>query len=118
MHLLARWLLIATALCMRLQAQQNLPPYKDPHLAIEDRVADLLSRMTLEEKVAQICGGHATRGLVDASGKLPYKTAEEVFKDLYRIDNKIGARARALIHNALQRHQRDQTCLGNPYLYL
>jgi beta-glucosidase len=115
MRLFARWLLIAAALSMRLPAQQNLPLYKDPHLAIEDRVADLLSRMTLEEKVAQICGGnHATRGLVDATGKLPYKTAEDVFKDLYSIDNKIGARDRALIHNALQRYQLERTRLGIP----
>ncbi len=32
----------------------NAPPYRNPALAIDDRVADLLSRMTLEEKVAQI----------------------------------------------------------------
>lgn len=29
-------------------------PYKQPNLPIEERVNDLLSRMTLEEKVAQI----------------------------------------------------------------
>ena len=30
------------------------PRYKDPNLSIEERVADLLSRMTLEEKVRQM----------------------------------------------------------------
>ena len=30
--------------------------YKDPNAAVEDRVEDLLGRMTLEEKVAQLCG--------------------------------------------------------------
>ena len=30
--------------------------YKDPSLTVEERVEDLLSRMTLEEKVAQLCG--------------------------------------------------------------
>src|SRR5207237_8056435 len=29
-------------------------PYRDPKLAIERRVSDLLARMTLEEKVAQM----------------------------------------------------------------
>src|ERR1700748_2652808 len=30
------------------------PKYKDPHAAINERVEDLLARMTLEEKVAQM----------------------------------------------------------------
>jgi beta-glucosidase len=34
------------------------PPYKDPSLSIEKRAADLVSRMTLEEKVSQI--GHTS----------------------------------------------------------
>lgn len=32
----------------------SLPLYKNPHASIEDRVNDLLPRMTLEEKVAQL----------------------------------------------------------------
>ena len=32
----------------------SLPIYKNPNAAIEDRVNDLLPRMTLEEKVAQM----------------------------------------------------------------
>ncbi|KAJ3857876.1 glycoside hydrolase family 3 protein [Lentinula lateritia] len=35
----------------------SLPTYKNPNASIEDRVADLLPRMTLEEKVAQIIQG-------------------------------------------------------------
>ena len=31
------------------------PKYRDPKLTIDERVADLLSRMTLEEKVAEMC---------------------------------------------------------------
>ena len=33
---------------------QSLPPYKNPNLPIETRVNDLVSRLTLEEKVAQM----------------------------------------------------------------
>src|SRR5437763_8260585 len=41
-------------------SQAQVPDYKNPRLPVERRVADLLSRMTLEEKVAQLvclCGG-------------------------------------------------------------
>src|SRR5215212_5961166 len=33
---------------------QSLPPYKNPNLPIEQRVDDLVSRLTLEEKVGQM----------------------------------------------------------------
>ncbi len=36
------------------QSRAQLPPYKDPALPIERRVEDLVSRMTLEEKVSQM----------------------------------------------------------------
>jgi beta-glucosidase len=37
------------------QAQtQSLPPYKNPNLPIQTRVNDLVSRMTLEEKISQM----------------------------------------------------------------
>src|SRR5665647_228590 len=41
--------------CRQKDARMNaLPPYRDPALAVEDRVADLVGRMTLEEKVGQM----------------------------------------------------------------
>jgi beta-glucosidase len=35
-------------------SQTTAPPYKDPSLSVEKRVADLIARMTLEEKVSQM----------------------------------------------------------------
>src|ERR1700704_5532146 len=35
---------------------QGEPPYRNPKLPIEQRIADLLSRMTLQEKAAQLKG--------------------------------------------------------------
>jgi beta-glucosidase len=43
------WLPVA-----RMNSQERLPDYKNPRLSVDLRVADLLSRMTLEEKVAQL----------------------------------------------------------------
>ena len=37
-----------------MRSQTAMPDYKNPRLPVEQRVADLLSRMTLEEKVAQL----------------------------------------------------------------
>lgn len=48
-------LLIAGMLGSLLPADaQQMLPYKNPLLPVEKRVDDLLSRMTLEEKIAQI----------------------------------------------------------------
>jgi beta-glucosidase len=38
---------------------QTTPPYKNPSLPVEQRVDDLVSRMTLEEKVSQMMNGAA-----------------------------------------------------------
>jgi beta-glucosidase len=38
-------------------AKGSTPLYKDPNAAIEDRVSDLLGRMTLEDKVGQLMQG-------------------------------------------------------------
>ncbi len=49
LHLLTVFCLLAS----QLSAEQ--PKYRDVRLPIDDRVADLLARMTLEEKVGQMC---------------------------------------------------------------
>ena len=41
---------------------QTAAPYLDPKLPVEQRIADLLSRMTVEEKVAQMTGAWENRG--------------------------------------------------------
>ena len=47
--------LLGATFCSAAEAQEA-PLYRDAHAPVEQRVADLLSRMTLEEKVAQLEG--------------------------------------------------------------
>src|ERR1700727_3958968 len=47
---------IAFLFCMLAVAAQE-PPYLNPKLPLQERVADLLRRMTLEEKVSQMMNG-------------------------------------------------------------
>ena len=46
--------IVLTASAASARPHQDQPPYKNPNAPLEQRVADLLSRMTLEEKIAQI----------------------------------------------------------------
>ncbi|OCH93251.1 glycoside hydrolase [Obba rivulosa] len=50
-------------------ADGSLPVYKDPKASVEDRVNDLLPRMTLQEKVAQLIQGDLD-GWMDTSDPL------------------------------------------------
>lgn len=56
LKLLASTLLLSSSL-VQAQGKDELPPYKNPNLSTEERVADLLGRMTLEDKVAQLMQG-------------------------------------------------------------
>src|ERR1044071_6938466 len=38
----------------RMQSSKPMPDYRNPSLPVDQRVADLLARMTLEEKIAQL----------------------------------------------------------------
>lgn len=118
MRSLLRMLLVLTIITMPLCAQEQKLPYKDAKLSIEDRVADLLPRMTLDEEVAQVTGGrHDDQGLVDPTGKLPFKTADDLMKEFFKLETHMGPRDRALAHNALQRYQLEKTRLGIPRIF-
>ena len=49
---------------------QDAPAYRDPKRPVEERVADLVSRMTLDEKIAQLEGTWQNRGNLKDSNQL------------------------------------------------
>ncbi len=98
------------------------PPFRDASLPVEVRLADLLSRMSLEEKVAQMSIFHMmTNILVDGDMELDEATREELANGiggLGRPGQHAGARKTALVTNAFQNYLRKHTRLGIPAFFL
>ncbi|WP_161540826.1 glycoside hydrolase family 3 N-terminal domain-containing protein [Rhodothermus marinus] len=104
-------------------AAQERPAYLDPTLPIEVRVEDLLGRMTLEEKVAQMLSMWQTKRLiVDEQNRFDPSRAPEWFKlGIGRIERPSEyfqtAREAAAFTNAIQRWVKENTRLGIPVLF-
>lgn len=103
--------LVAATVALR---AQHTPPYRNPHLAVPERVADLLGRMTLEEKFWQlfmIPGDLDNRdhdyshGVFGLQISVPDETAPRT-----------AARAHAERINAIQRYFVEKTRLGIPII--
>ncbi len=102
-------------------AQVVQPAYKNSSLPVERRVEDLLGRMTLEEKIAQVHGIWKTRTqLVDEGGRFSPSKASELLKygigQISRFRDTKGRRESALFMNALQQYLRENTRLGIPVI--
>ena len=115
-----RWLqvlAIAGALAIAASAQQATPDYRNASLPIEKRVADLLPRMTLEQKVDQLTGGQRHPGILDTTGRFTPDQAEEAFRKLYQEDTTVGVYDAAVLRNAAQRFAVEKTPLGIPRIF-
>jgi beta-glucosidase len=99
-------------------AQSGAPRYRDASLSIEDRVADLLPRMTLEEKVDQIATGWENRmEIIDPTGTYTSEEARKIILNEWGAEMKVTARQYANLRNGVQRYQREKTRLGIPVLF-
>ena len=110
-------------------AAQDIPAYRDAKLPLEDRVADLIGRMTLEEKVAQMEGTWQNRGnlkdatqlFVDEKGTFLPERAGSVLKNglgqMSRPSEQHGPRAMAEFTNTIQKWTKENTRLGIPILF-
>jgi beta-glucosidase len=103
-------------------AGQERAAYLNAALPIERRVEDLLGRMTLQEKVAQMLSMWAAKTTItDAQGRFDPARAPEWFKlGIGRIERPNGghnARTQAEYTNAIQRWVKQNTRLGIPVLF-
>jgi beta-glucosidase len=108
-----------SAVSQQATTAQPAPKYRNPKLTIDERVADLLGRMTLEEKVAEICGGEpANASLIDTTGTYKPDQASLAFHGLYDENATYTPRQSAILRNAVQRYLREKTRLGIPWLFM
>jgi beta-glucosidase len=117
------------------RAASNLPAYKNPAVAPEKRIKDLLARMTLEEKAAQMmCVWQAKKDkLVDAEGNFDLAKAKVAFRKGHGL-GQIGrpsdagappaepwlgrtARQMAELTNAIQKFFLENSRLGIPVVF-
>ena len=111
------------------QCAQNVPAYRNPDLPVEQRLADLLSRMTLEEKVAQLQGTWQNPNsrqdpssmFVDDKGVFLPERAAVALKlglgEMSRPSEKRSPREMAEFTNTLQKWMKENTRLGIPILF-
>jgi beta-glucosidase len=110
-------------------AQAQDLPYRNPNLPIEQRVSDLLARMSLEEKVAQLEGAWQNKQFfsdpkdlfVSEKGDFLPERAAVLLKDglgeMSRPSENRGPRAMAEFTNTVQRWIKENTRLGIPLLF-
>lgn len=103
-------------------------PYRNPGLSAEKRVKDLLSRMTLEEKAAQmLCiWQKKPHTLVDADGDFDLAKARQAFKNGHGLGQVgrpsdagkgLNARKMAETTNAIQKFFIENSRLGIPVVF-
>ena len=103
-------------------------PYKNPHLPVEKRVKDLLSRMSLQEKAAQMMCVWQEKAakLVDADGNFDRAKAKAAFKKGHGL-GQVGRpsdagkgkdpRGMAELTNAIQKFFLEHSRLGIPVIF-
>ena len=107
---------------------QTLPPYKNPGVSVAGRVKDLISRMTVDEKAAQMMCVWQKKSemLVDAVGRFDPAKAAQAFKRGHGLGQVgrpsdaaggLGAEATAELTNSIQRFFIEHSRLGIPVMF-
>ncbi|HWL43067.1 MAG TPA: glycoside hydrolase family 3 N-terminal domain-containing protein [Ilumatobacter sp.] len=101
-------------------APDDTAPYRDPTAGIDDRVADLLGRMTLDDKLGQL-GSAWVFQLAGADGFDAARATPLLAHGIGQVTrisgaSSLGVSAAAELANAIQQHLREHTRLGIPAL--
>src|SRR5271166_6085039 len=80
--------------------RSDAPRYRDASLPIDERVADLLARMTLEEKVDQIATGWENEvDIIDSTGTYTKEEARKITQGEWSQETKLTPRNSAILRN-------------------
>ncbi len=118
--------MIEKPLRRELESREVVPSYKDCGLSVDDRLYDLLARMTVEEKVAQaICLWRLPQtSLVDEKGVLDKTSVQRNLchgiGQIARLSDRAGGQSPAQmaeLTNTLQRFLVEKTRLGIPAIF-
>ncbi len=112
----------------RIRVRDKKPAYKNPQVSVTNRVKDLLSRMTLQEKAAQMMCVWQQKGetLTDEGGRFDPAKAGVAFKSGYGLGQVgrpsdagkgLSARQTAELTNNIQRFFLDNSRLGIPLIF-
>jgi beta-glucosidase len=123
---LLRSLLVVALLCAAAVTGQDkakppdtTPRYRNPSLTVDERVADLLPRLTLEEKVQQITGGGEGQvEVIDPTGTFTTEKARALLAQWWNPDVPFTPRQAAILRNGVQRFLKEKTKLGIPSLFM
>ncbi|MGD1101109.1 MAG: glycoside hydrolase family 3 N-terminal domain-containing protein [Terriglobia bacterium] len=103
-----------------LLAGEDQLPYKNSKLPVEERITDLIGRMSLEEKVAQVVSIRFDVDLEDEHGNFSPQKAQKLLEQgmgsLSRPVYRKPPRQAAEFLNAVQRYLLENTRLGIPVL--
>lgn len=114
LHRIVQFFFLIPVLVLCSLAQDARPAYRDSSLPPEQRAADLLKRMTLEEKVEQLAG--VRRQARNSSDPEEKQISEELGK-LYREDSQISPHDAATLRNRAQHYLVEKTRLGIPAIF-
>ena len=95
--------------------------YKDPSVPVEQRVSDLLKRMTLDEKISQMCMTSLSKLEFDKNGQVNEQSLEDVFKgqSFGCLESPfIGVKDIAKLSQAADRYMQEKTRLGIPAIQI